>query len=106
MTTVAVARQWTVEESSCPEHQLIFMVLVRIVQGEISQVGSLTNQGSLVSNSILAFDLDLPAYMPHKVWQRWGDAQQSGSRLASHPVAPGSILSVPKNFFLDVAEIY
>ena len=28
------------------------------------------------------------------------------SLLASHPAAPGSILSVPKNFALDVAEIY
>ena len=25
--------------------------------------------------------------------------------LASHPAAPGSILGVTKNFFLDVAEI-
>ena len=26
--------------------------------------------------------------------------------LASHPAAPGSILSIPKNVSLDVAEIY
>ena len=26
--------------------------------------------------------------------------------LASHPVAPGSILGIPKIFSLDVAEIY
>ena len=29
-----------------------------------------------------------------------------GSALALHPVAPGSILGIPKNFSLDVEEIY
>ena len=28
------------------------------------------------------------------------------SVLATHPAAPGLILSIPKNFSLDVAEIY
>ena len=29
-----------------------------------------------------------------------------GSRLASDPVAPGSILDIPKNFSLAIAKIY
>ena len=28
------------------------------------------------------------------------------SLLASHPVAPGLILNIPKKYYLDVAEIY
>ena len=35
-----------------------------------------------------------------------GAALHRGSILASHPAAPGSILGVPKNFSIDVAEIY
>ena len=34
-----------------------------------------------------------------------GAALHIGSILASHPAAPGSILSVPKNFSVDVAEL-
>ena len=34
------------------------------------------------------------------------ETKHRGSILASYPVAPGSILSLPKNFSLDVAEIY
>ena len=36
----------------------------------------------------------------------WGAAYHRGSILASHPAAAGLILSVPKNFSFDVAEIY
>ena len=35
-----------------------------------------------------------------------GFAYHSGSILVSHPAARDSILGVPKNFSLDVAEIY
>ena len=35
-----------------------------------------------------------------------GAAQQKGSILASDPVAPGSILGIPKNFSLAIAKIY
>ena len=34
-----------------------------------------------------------------------GAALHSGSILASHPAALGSIRSIPKNFSFDVAEI-
>ena len=37
---------------------------------------------------------------------RQGVEYPRGSILASHPSAPSSILGVPKNFSLDVAEIY
>ena len=36
----------------------------------------------------------------------WGSRKAQMDSLASHPMAPGSILGVPKNFSLDVAEIY
>ena len=36
----------------------------------------------------------------------WGLRSTMDSVLTSHPVALGLILSVPKNFCLDVAEIY
>ena len=35
-----------------------------------------------------------------------GAAQHRGSILASHSAAPGSIVGVPKNFYLDVAKLY
>ena len=35
-----------------------------------------------------------------------GAAWKRGRILASHPAAPGLNLSIPKNFYLDVAEIY
>ena len=35
-----------------------------------------------------------------------GAHSTTDSVLAPHPVAPGSILGVPKKFSLDVAEIY
>ena len=36
----------------------------------------------------------------------WRAAQHRDSILASHPATQGSILGVPKNFSLVVAEIY
>ena len=35
-----------------------------------------------------------------------GAAKHRSSILADHPAAPGLILGVPKNFSLDVVEIY
>ena len=35
-----------------------------------------------------------------------GPHRTMDSILASHPAAPGLILGISKNFFLDVAEIY
>ena len=39
-------------------------------------------------------------------WDGEGAAQHRGSRLVSHPAAPGLVLGFPNNFYLNVAEIY
>ena len=36
----------------------------------------------------------------------WGAALHRETIPASHPAAPGSILNIPNNFSLDVADIY
>ena len=42
----------------------------------------------------------------YKALSDLGAALLSGSILASHPAAMGSILGISKNFSLDLAEIY
>ena len=43
---------------------------------------------------------------PDKFTNSWGAALHRGSIIASHLAAPGSILGIPKNNSLYVAEIY
>ena len=44
--------------------------------------------------------------MTSKIMQHRGAAKHRGCILASHSAAPGLILRIPKNFSLNVADLY
>ena len=66
---------------------------------------SCTNQLQANSNLSISFQTNYEVTVG-QIFLGWGAANHRGSGLASNPAAPGSILGIPKNFSLDVAEIY